>query len=296
MNAFQHDNNRPDHSIIHHARLLSDVNRIESFKQAIEKCVSPNSTVVDIGSGTGILAAYAARKTKKTVYAIEYYKFGINLATKIIDNNYTYSNISLVNNSSYATSIQDPLDILITETIGQIGPEENIVEICYDFKRRHPSIKKLIPSKLNIYAEFIYSLKGIQFLESIKNDYFSASLPDYQFQSINMDLHNTLASIVMQTDISDAKAIQDRIMLAEYDLGQTNYSTFSVSIPIQKNYNDALIHLYFEANLGENISLSSRFTEQNHWKHSIFPVAHGKSNVNIEYTSGSEFINITWKD
>ncbi len=76
-----------DLSVLHHSWLLSDSNRLIAFKKAIEGCVNQNSIAVDIGTGTGILASYAAKATKKNVYAIEYFDFGINLAEKLFQKN-----------------------------------------------------------------------------------------------------------------------------------------------------------------------------------------------------------------
>lgn len=59
-----------DSSAIHVA-MLSDRNRTESFIAAINRVVKKGDVVIDIGTGTGVLAIAAARAGASKVYAIE---------------------------------------------------------------------------------------------------------------------------------------------------------------------------------------------------------------------------------
>jgi 2-polyprenyl-3-methyl-5-hydroxy-6-metoxy-1,4-benzoquinol methylase len=53
-----------------HEKLLSDANRNRLFYQALEKNVTSESSVLDIGSGTGVWAIAAARMGAQRVVAI----------------------------------------------------------------------------------------------------------------------------------------------------------------------------------------------------------------------------------
>jgi SAM-dependent methyltransferase len=284
-----------DYSVIHHSAMLSDAQRLVFFKEALKKVISPSDSVVDIGTGTGILAAYAATMTKNSVYAIEYFDFAANLAKKLFLAS-PFSNIAILQNTSYDVCLSESPDILITETIGQIGPEENIVELCFDFCQRHSNISHIIPSKLSIYAEVINSHKGNVYVNSLISGYLSASFPGFDFQIIENDIKNQLARLIMQTDLDDAISLHKPWLLAEYQLGKSAISTFSKSFIIPKGCKEALIHFYFYADLGNNIVLSSRFNQENHWKHSFVPVIEDKTQINISYIAGSGVININWTE
>ena len=74
-------------SILHAASLLSHRSRLAKFEQALERIVTDDSYVVDLGTGTGILAMMAARAGAKKVTAVEIDRFSVEYATKAIKQN-----------------------------------------------------------------------------------------------------------------------------------------------------------------------------------------------------------------
>ena len=55
----------------YHHSMLTDRKRVEAFLRAVVAAVQPGDVVVDVGSGTGLLALFAARAGARRVYAIE---------------------------------------------------------------------------------------------------------------------------------------------------------------------------------------------------------------------------------
>lgn len=66
---------------------LADEKRTRIFRQAIEKAVKPGDTVLDVGTGSGILALFAARAGAKRVIAVEYDPYVTDLARQNIEEN-----------------------------------------------------------------------------------------------------------------------------------------------------------------------------------------------------------------
>lgn len=57
--------------LVSHQTMIQDETRTQGYMEAIEKAVDPGDTVIDFGSGTGILAIKAAKCGANKVWAIE---------------------------------------------------------------------------------------------------------------------------------------------------------------------------------------------------------------------------------
>ena len=58
-------------TVEYHQTILADEVRIQSYLRAMLKVVEPGDVVLDIGSGTGILAYFACMAGARRVYAVE---------------------------------------------------------------------------------------------------------------------------------------------------------------------------------------------------------------------------------
>ena len=58
-------------TLLHSASLLNHKERIRKFGEALKEVVTPESCVVDIGTGTGVLAMLAAKAGAQRVIAID---------------------------------------------------------------------------------------------------------------------------------------------------------------------------------------------------------------------------------
>ncbi|TSC94016.1 MAG: protein arginine N-methyltransferase 1 [Parcubacteria group bacterium Licking1014_1] len=70
-----------------HQTMLEDKSRMDAFLNALKELIIPGKSIVlDIGTGTGILAMMAAKFGAKQVFAIESYPI-INIAREIARDN-----------------------------------------------------------------------------------------------------------------------------------------------------------------------------------------------------------------
>lgn len=92
-----------------HFSMLNDQSRNQAFEQAIKKRILLGyDTVLDIGTGTGILSLYACDGGAKKVYACEYSPVMCDIAKKVFLANQA-ENVKLICKSS--SDLKVPKDI-----------------------------------------------------------------------------------------------------------------------------------------------------------------------------------------
>ena len=135
-----------------HIEMLDDVTRTQAFCAALRALVGPDDVVIDIGTGTGVLATCAALSGAKRVIAIE--STGIaNVAERIFAANGVTDRVELVRDRSTRASVSELGNVLVTETIGNDPLDENILEIVADARRRLlVANARIIPAVLEILA------------------------------------------------------------------------------------------------------------------------------------------------
>ena len=110
-----------------HFAMLNDVDRNHAFETAIKYVVHPNSTVLDIGAGSGLLAMMAARHGASYVTSCEMIQPIAHIAQKIIAINGFQDQIKIVPKKSdeliVGLDLPKRADLLITETVdcGLVG-------------------------------------------------------------------------------------------------------------------------------------------------------------------------------
>jgi SAM-dependent methyltransferase len=133
-----------------HRKYLSDTSRIAAFRKAIDEVIKPGYTVVDLGSGTGILGLLACRAGAARVYSIELSSI-VGLARKIADENRYADRITFIRGLSTRIDIPERVDLILTDQIGRLGFEAGIAEYFPDaIKRFLKPGGHLIPAALRI--------------------------------------------------------------------------------------------------------------------------------------------------
>jgi precorrin-6B methylase 2 len=117
-----------------HRSMLQDEVRTRSYRDAINAAVKANDVVVDLGCGTGILSFFACRAGAKRVYAIDELPV-IELARELAYDNGFEDRIVFINRSSFDVVIEEPVDVIVTETMGNNGFDEQIARAVAHAKR-----------------------------------------------------------------------------------------------------------------------------------------------------------------
>jgi protein arginine N-methyltransferase 1 len=113
--------------------MLADGVRMSTYARAIQELVPRDSVVVDVGTGSGVLACLAAKRARK-VYAVEHSSL-IDRAKRLVDSN-GISNIELVRGHSRDFSPPEKVDVLLHEQLGMNLVDEDMIANLGDLRDR----------------------------------------------------------------------------------------------------------------------------------------------------------------
>jgi protein arginine N-methyltransferase 1 len=135
-----------------HEEMLSDSVRIEAYHRGIHRNVRPGDVVLDLGSGTGVLAFMASRAGASKVYAVEHSDF-IEVAREIgRDNGFT--NVEFVQANSREFTPPEPVDVVVHEQMGDELFNENMLHNLLDLRGRvlRPG-GRFLPTRFRLFVE-----------------------------------------------------------------------------------------------------------------------------------------------
>jgi len=137
---------------------LMDKGRTLAFKDAIFNSVSKGDVVVDIGTGSGIMALFAAEAGAKRVYAVEIHPFMANVARRNFEIN-GYENVIEIVRADALNVYIPKMDIITAELLTSGLVEELQGPIINDLHRKGSITEKtkLIPYLFDSYAELVHT-------------------------------------------------------------------------------------------------------------------------------------------
>src|SRR5690242_16313428 len=122
-----------------------------AWREAIRRVVGPDDVVLDVGTGTGILAFFACDAGARRVYAVERQHSAD--AAAMLARQFGYADrITVLHRRSTDVELPERATVLTTETIGPLVFNEGILEIVVDARRRllTPDAR-MIPSRLDLW-------------------------------------------------------------------------------------------------------------------------------------------------
>lgn len=151
--------------------LIDDV-RTKKFASAIKKTVKKGDVVVDMGTGSGILALLAAKAGADKVYAVEIDKNNIKTLRDTFDKNGFGDKIEIIEGSILSVKLPEKVDVVIGEMIATALIEELQV---LAMNHIHKYAKKGVKVLLNKYDTFVDLVEN-------KNNYFGFSFDILRYE------------------------------------------------------------------------------------------------------------------
>lgn len=262
-----------------HEIMLADQARVAAFRQAINKYVDPTTTVLDLGTGTGLLAFLAALRQARQIYAIDHAEI-IEVAKAVAEINQAinqFSNIHFIKNSSQQVTLPEKVDVIVQEQIGSWLFNENMVESVLDLRDRllKPG-GKILPGRFELFVEPV-QLKA----ESRVPFLWEQQIPGLDFTPLRV-IGEAAAANYFYSDIRPAEVdflLCQPTPLLRFDL--TTLRAEELTRPL--HYRQAVVHpgrldgfcLYFRAIFDEEIAFSTSPLESNrpyHWTNLFYRV------------------------
>jgi protein arginine N-methyltransferase 1 len=190
-------------SIEFHRRMLADRVRHDAFRAALKQAIRPGqSTVADIGAGTGILAFLARELGAREVWL---YDPGavLGLAEAVAARN-GIDALHFVPARSLDVADPPKVDIVVAEVLGNFAYEEDVLETLRDARRFLKPAGTLIPQSIAQWAAPVTSDRFEQDLASWRRVGFGLDWSDAE----QMTRNNMYVFAIEPEDLLPAAAAQ----------------------------------------------------------------------------------------
>jgi hypothetical protein len=276
----------------HHSMLADEV-RTSSFLRAIMEVVEPGDVVVDIGSGTGVLSLFAAMAGASRVYSIEREPV-IEIAREIAARNGLSETVTFIAGSSLEVEIPEQADVLITETIGNVGFDEGISTWIADARTR--LLKRdasVVPGRVDAVASLVSVPRDYRAVEK-----WSQRLHTLDFTPLTRIIRNNLQWI----DLSPAAIVSEPEAVFGTDFS-VEPEPLAGSVRV-KAIKDAFVHgigVWFQATLTPSIQVTNAPPNAvPSWEQGFLPLDEpielaAGDHVRLEVSSSESGAEWTWR-
>ena len=138
-----------------YGQMIADLGRTAAYAKALERRVTPDSVVVDIGTGTGIFALLAARLGARKVYAIDP-SDAIDYGRRIAAANGLSERIEFIQGFSTDVQLAEQADVIVSDIHGVLPAHERSLFAIIDARDRFlvPG-GSLIPCRETLWAAVV---------------------------------------------------------------------------------------------------------------------------------------------
>lgn len=253
--------------------MLSDIVRTSCYHKSITPNIFTNKVVMDVGTGSGILAIFSAKAGAKKVYGIEFSSCA-NYAKKLIESNNLQNKNVVINKKieDIKENEIEKVDIIVSEPLGVLLVNERMLEsflIARDHFLKPDGIMN--PSKATMFflpfsdqALYENNLSQISFFTD--TNFFDINMSSLYSDALNEKMSKVIVGPYSpQCHISNipiTKTFDFKTIKTEELLNFSVYLEFIINSP-------CLIHglaSWFDAELCNNIILSTSPTNPiTHW-------------------------------
>ncbi len=238
-----------------HWMLLRDRYRLDCYERALRARVRPGDVVLDLGSGTGILGLLALRAGASRVISVEKRPI-IHLARALAAANGVLDRIMFLEGRSDRIECVERADLLVTETLGGLAFDEEIVPFVQDARRRllRPNAR-IVPSGIDLCAVPVQAAglhEGLRGMKKVRGLRFGP------FQDLLMQSALSLPRLVGRPLAEAQRVVRVRLDRGAATAPPPHRLQGSRDYPVQRGGTLHGFRLWFEARLAPKVTLSTR--------------------------------------
>ncbi|MEA2416847.1 MAG: type protein arginine methyltransferase [Thermoanaerobaculia bacterium] len=247
-----------------HRGLLQDESRTNAFRDAIRRSVTPDSVVLDLGTGSGILSFFAAEAGARRVFAVDA-THSADLASFLSRHLGFADRIQVIHDRSTNIELPERADLLVTETLGAFGLNEQILSSVIDARARLLTADAvIIPRSIDLD---LVPVDDASIYEQRVN-WWNEKPYGFDLSPLAVFASN----IVFVGSVGSASFLAQPARVIAADL--TTIATADVSGRAQFTAREGLLHGlagWFRAKLADGIELSNE-APGSHWEHVFLPL------------------------
>lgn len=183
-----------------------DLRRNQAYLAALERVITPESIVLDLGAGLGTLGLLAAQLGAKRVYLVEPEDI-INVAKEIARSN-GYDNITCLQGKIEEVTLPEPVDVIISVFTGNFLLQEDLLPSLF-----YARDKYLKPDGVTIPQGAIMEAVPVSI-----PDFYQKNIACWSQKHLGIDPHAGIATTSM------------RIYFAQKELGNVQHLSQSVEL------------------------------------------------------------------
>ncbi|HEV2785566.1 MAG TPA: 50S ribosomal protein L11 methyltransferase [Solirubrobacteraceae bacterium] len=250
----------------YHASLVGDAERVDRLREAIHEVVRPGDVVVDLGTGSGLLAYFACQAGAARVFAIEEGTI-INLARELALLNRFTDRIEFFEARSYDVELPERADVLITETLWNFGVGEGMIVFLVDARWRFlKPDARVIPAAVDLHVAPVQHDALYALLHDRPPDRHGIDLSPIRYYQVNN---------VHMPQLDERGFLGRPALLVRTELDETATPDFAAGVTVAATTTGVLHGIcgWFRARLSPGVVLHNEPPSVgSSWAHAYFPL------------------------
>jgi 2-polyprenyl-3-methyl-5-hydroxy-6-metoxy-1,4-benzoquinol methylase len=273
-----------------HRELLLDEIRTNAYREAIRRLVTPDSVVLDLGTGSGILAFFACEAGARRMFAVDA-THSADLAAFLARQLGCSDRVEVIHEHSTKIELPEPADVLVTETLGAFGFNEHILSSVIDACGRllRPGAA-IIPQRIDL-AVVPVEAPAV----------FDRHVGFWRREQFGLDLSPLAvfaSNAVYVANVDTVAFLATPATVISVDLATMSSADVSGHAQFTAARSGFICGFsgWFRATLAPGIELSNELPGRTHWNHAFLPLESPLSvepgtpiNIDLETSDGSSW-------